>query len=420
MSQQSTASSRIVVTGIGTITSLGTGIDAYWQNLIAGKSGIRKVTRFDASAYPCQVASEVQDFDPAAWMGFQDVKRNDRYTQFALAASKLAIKDAQLDLDQIDKTRLGVLIGSGIGGMETIETQSRTLFEKGPRKVSPYMIPSLISNIAAGTVAIDIGAQGPNFAVVSACSTSTHAIGESLRLLRYGDADIMLAGGSEAAITQLGFAGFCALRAMSTGFNDCPEKASRPFDAKRDGFIMGEGAGVLILERLEHALQRGARIYCELIGYAATCDAYHITAPDAEGVGLSLCFERVLKDAKIEASAVDYINAHGTSTNYNDKFETLAIKKVFKDHAHKVKISSTKSMTGHLLGAAGAIEAAACIKAIQTQLLPPTINLDNPDPDCDLDYIPHTSINANVQVAVTNNSGFGGHNAALAFAAFKN
>ncbi len=409
---------RIVVTGIGILTALGHNIDEYWKNLLAGKSGIRKITRFDASAYPSQVAAEV-DFNPTLYIDPKEVKRNDRFTHFALAASKLALQDAKLDLSQVDKTRLGVLIASGIGGMETIESQSGRLHLEGPRRVSPFMIPSLIANIASGIVAIELGAMGPNYGIVTACAASSHAIGQAYRALQYGDADIMFAGGSEAAITRLGFAGFCAMRAMSTHFNEDPTRSSRPFDAKRDGFVMGEGAGVLILETLEHAQARKAPIYAEVAGYAATCDAFHITMPDEQGAGMALCLNNLLKDAGLKPEAVQYINAHGTSTPYNDKFETLSIKKVFGEHAYKLKVSSTKSMTGHLLGAAGAIEAAAAIKAIQTGWIPPTINLDVPDADCDLDYVPHKAIKTPVEVAISENLGFGGHNAALAFKAYK-
>lgn len=409
---------RIVVTGIGILTALGHNIDEYWNNLLAGKSGIRKITRFDASTYPSQVAAEV-DFDPTVYIDPKEVKRNDRFTHFALAASKLALQDSKLDLSQVDKTRLGVLIASGIGGMETIESQSGRLHLEGPRRVSPFMIPSLIANIASGIVAIELGAMGPNYGIVTACAASSHAIGQAYRALQYGDADIMFAGGSEAAITRLGFAGFCAMRAMSTHFNEDPTQSSRPFDAKRDGFVMGEGAGVLILETLEHAMARKAPIYAEVAGYAATCDAFHITMPDEHGAGMALCLNNLLKDANLKPEDVQYINAHGTSTPYNDKFETLSIKKVFGEHAYKLKVSSTKSMTGHLLGAAGAIEAAAAIKAIQTGWIPPTINLDVPDADCDLDYVPHKAIQAPVEVAISENLGFGGHNAALAFKAYK-
>jgi len=411
---------RIVVTGIGVLTSIGIGIDAYWDSLVKGKSGIGSVTQFDASDYPCRVASEVNDFDPAQYMDPKEVKRNDRYTHFAVAAAKLAMTDGKLDKTSVDPERFGVLVSSGIGGLGTIEKQSRTLFERGPRRVSPFMIPCLIANIASGVVAIEMGARGPNFSVVSACAGGTHAIGEALKFLRSGDVDVMLAGGSEAAITQLGFAGFCAMKAMSTSYNDNPDTSSRPFDATRDGFVMGEGAGVLLLETLEHAEARGAHIYCELVGYGATCDAYHITSPDPEGKGLAKCLQLAMKHGDVDAKDVDYINAHGTSTPYNDKFETLAIKKTFgEEKARDILISSTKSMTGHLLGAAGGIEAAACAMAIQTGDVPPTINYSNPDPECDLNYVPNKSVKRDVKVAISDNLGFGGHNAALVFKKFE-
>lgn len=410
---------RVVVTGIGTITSLGVGIDPFWENLLAGKSGIQRVESFDVTEYPSKVGSEVRDFNVADFMDPKEARRNDRYTHFAMASTKLALADADVDTTKLDADRFGVLIGSGIGGMETIQTQSRRLFEKGPRKVSPFMIPSLIANIASGVVAIEIGARGPNYGIVSACSTATHTIGESYRMLREGDVDIMVAGGSEAAITELGYAGFCAMKAMSTSYNDDPETASRPFDKGRDGFVMGEGAGVLILETLEHAQARGAKIYCELNGYAATCDAYHITSPDPEGKALGAAINKVLDQAGVSANDLDYINAHGTSTPYNDKFETGAIKRALGDAANEVMISSTKSMTGHLLGAAGGIEAAICAKTIQEGRVAPTINYNEPDPDCDLDYVPNTMREASVEVAISNNSGFGGHNASLLFKAFK-
>lgn len=406
---------RVVVTGIGVITSIGTGIEKYWENLLKGTSGIGRVTRFDPTDYSCQVASEVKDFNPVLYMDGKEVKRTDRYTHFAVAASKLAVTDANLDTAKLDPTRFGVIIGSGIGGMETIEQQSKRLFDLGPRKVSPFMIPSLIANIAAGIVAIEFNAKGPNFSIVSACATASHAIGDAMEYLRRGDADIMLAGGSEAAITQLGFAGFCSMRAMSTQYNDTPERSSRPFDLNRDGFVMGEGAGVLLLETLEHAEARGARIYCELAGYGATCDAYHITMPDPTGDGLSNCIKRALKDANVKPEEVVYVNAHGTSTPYNDKFETMSLKSAFGEHAKKLKISSTKSMTGHLLGAAGGIEAAVAIMAIKTGEIPPTINYETPDPDCDLDYVVNKKCAAKVDVALSENLGFGGQNAALVF-----
>ena len=344
----------------------------------------------------------------------KEVRRNDRYTHFGFCAAKQAAADAKLDMSKEDPDRVGVIIGSGIGGMLTIENQHKILMERGPRKVSPFMIPSLISNMCSGLVAIELGARGPNFSIVSACATATHAIGESLRMIRGGEADVMVCGGAEASITPLAYAGFCSMKAMSTN-NDNPQQASRPFDLNRDGFIMAEGSGILVLESLEHALARGARIYCEIAGYAATCDAFHITSPDPEGKGLSLAMSRSLHDARIAPTEVDYINAHGTSTPYNDKFETLAIKKVFGDHARKVLISSTKSMTGHLLGAAGGVEAIVSVKAIQTGEIPPTINLDTPDPDCDLDYVPNVKRSARVNTVMSDNLGFGGQNAALIF-----
>ncbi|TVP82899.1 MAG: beta-ketoacyl-[acyl-carrier-protein] synthase II [Puniceicoccaceae bacterium] len=408
---------RVVVTGIGTISSIGTGIDAFWSSLVAGKSGIDKVTRFDTTDFPSKVGSEVRDFNAGDYMDPKEARRNDRYTQFAVASSRLALEDAAVDTSKVDADRFGVLVGSGIGGMETIQTQSRRLYEGGPRKVSPFMIPSLIANIASGVVAIEFGAKGPNYGIVSACSTATHTIGESFRMLRTGEVDIMLAGGSEAAITELGYAGFCSMRAMSTNFNDTPERSSRPFDKGRDGFVMGEGAGVLVLETLEHAQARGARIYCELAGYAATCDAFHITSPDPDGHALSVAIKKVIAEAGLTPEDVDYINAHGTSTPYNDKFETGAIKKALGDAARSVRVSSTKSMTGHLLGAAGGVEAAACCKAIQTGIIPPTINYEEPDEDCDLDYTPNVKYEGTIKVAVNNNSGFGGHNASLLFKA---
>ena len=349
----------------------------------------------------------------------KEAKRNDRYTQYAVAASRMAVEDAKLDVNKIDSERFGVIIGSGIGGMETIENQARVLIERGPSRVSPFTIPSLIANIASGVVAIEFKAKSVNFGVVSACASGSHSLGEALRHIRDGHADVMLSGGSEATITRLAYAGFCNMKAMSTDFNDTPEKASRPFDKLRDGFIMGEGSGVLVIEELEHAKARGARIYCELAGYGATCDAYHITGQDQEGKGLALCLDRALADAGIQKSEVDYINAHGTSTSINDRCESLAIKRSFGDLAPKLAISSTKSMTGHLLGAAGGIEAAVCALAIHNGIVPPTINYENPDPDCDLDYIPNKARTMKVDVAISNNLGFGGHNASLVFKRLK-
>ncbi len=406
---------KVVVTGLGIVSSLGNSVEDFWQALLDGRSGIDRVTRFDASAYPTRVGAEVRDFDPADFMDPKEARRNDRYTQFAVAATRLALGDALLDPASLDPSRIGVLIGSGIGGMETIEEQSFKLFERGPRKVSPFMIPALIANMASGVVAIEINARGPNFGVVSACATGSHSIGESMHMIRSGRADVMIAGGSEAAITRLGYAGFCSMKAMSTHFNDTPEKSSRPFDLNRDGFVMGEGAGVLVLESEESARARGARIYCEAAGYAASCDAHHITMPDPEGKGLAEALRGALADGGVAMEAVDYINAHGTSTKYNDKFETMAVKRVFGEQARKLVMTSTKSMTGHLLGAAGGIEAAACCKAIETGRIPPTINYEEPDPDCDLDYAPNQAVERKVDVAVTNNLGFGGHNTSIVF-----
>jgi 3-oxoacyl-[acyl-carrier-protein] synthase II len=404
---------------MGAITPLGNDVSSFWDGLLAGKSGLRKVESFDASDSPCKVGGEVVGFDPADWMDPKDAKRNDRYTQLAVAASRMAVKDARLEASALkDPVRFGCIIGSGIGGLDTIEKQTFRLWSGGPRRVSPFMIPMLISNMASGVVAIELGAMGPNYGIVSACATASHAIGDCLRILRAGEADVMLAGGSEASITRLGFAGFCNMKAMGTSFNEEPERASRPFDSRRDGFIMGEGSGILVLETLEHALERGAPILCEVAGHAATCDAYHITSPDPDGRGLQACIRNCLKDAGLATGDVDYINAHGTSTPYNDKTESVAIKAVFGEAAYGLKISSTKSMTGHLLGAAGGIEAVACIETIRKGQIPPTINYENPDPDCDLNYVPNKAIAHPVNVALSNNLGFGGHNATIAFKAF--
>lgn len=405
---------RVVVTGLGAITSLGHEVDRFWAGILAGRNGIARVTLFDPADYPCQIGAEVLGFDPAKYMDPKEVRRNDRYTHFGYAAAKMAVADAGLDPAAEDGDRMGVIIGSGIGGMHTYESQLKVLRERGPRKVSPFTIPSLISNMCSGLVAIELGARGPNFAVVSACASGSHAIGEAFHAIRRGDADVMVAGGSEAAITPFSYASFCSMKAMSTR-NHEPHRACRPFDKGRDGFIMGEGAGIIVLETLEHARAHGARIYCELAGYAATCDAFHITQPDPDGRGLSLAMTRALASAKTGPDEIDYINAHGTSTPYNDKFETLAIKKVFGDHARKLMVSSTKSMTGHLLGAAGGIESVISAKTIQTGEVPPTINYEEPDPDCDLDYVPNAKRAAPVRAVLSNNLGFGGQNTALVF-----
>ena len=407
---------EVVVTGIGILSSVGTGIDDYWNGLKSGKSGITSVNRFDASDIACKVASEINDFDPEDYMDPKEARRNDRYAQLALAATHHALRDAGLSREDLIPDRTGVIVGSGIGGMETIEKQMTTLIERGPRRVSPFMIPSLIANIAGGIIAIDLGATGPNFSTVSACASGSHALGEAFEMIKRGVSDVIFAGGSEAAVTRIGFAGFSSMKAMSTNFNDDPSRASRPFDKNRDGFIMGEGAGILVLETKEHAQKRGARIYAELIGYSATCDAFHVTTPDGESKALTRCMNLAIEQAQVSPDGINYVNAHGTSTPYNDRSETVALKNVFSDYAKSgLMVSSTKSMTGHLLGAAGAIEAAAVCKSIQENVMPPTINYEEPDPECDLDYIPNESRSEEVHVAMSNNSGFGGHNASLVF-----
>ncbi len=409
-------SQRVVVTGLGAITPLGLDVDSFFQGLLDGKNGISKVESFDTEKFTCKIGGEIKDFDATQYMDPKEARRNDRFVHFASAACKEAVADAGLDMDSEDPDRVGVFIGSGIGGMDTIEKNCRKLVESGPRKVSPFMIPALISNMASGVIGIELGAMGPNFSIVSACATGAHAIGESLKTLRLGEADVMIAGGSEATITGLSYAGFCSMKAMSTN-NDNPEGASRPFDAGRDGFVMGEGAGIIVLETLEHAKKRGASIHCELVGYGASCDANHITAPHPEGKGLIGAMKRALHSARLNAEDVGYINAHGTSTPYNDKFETMAVKSLFGDHANTLPMSSTKSMTGHLLGAAGGVESVACVRMIETGKLAPTINYDTPDPDCDLDYVPNEAREMKLSVAMSNSLGFGGQNASLIFKA---
>lgn len=409
-------SRRVVVTGLGAVASLGHNVDDLWASLLAGRSGVSRVSLFDPSPYASQIGAEVRNWDAAQHIDPKEARRNDRYTHFGLVAAKQAFVDAGLDMAREDADRVGVMIGSGIGGMYTYESQLKVLAERGPRKVSPFTIPALIGNICSGLFAIEIGARGPNFGVVSACATGTHALGEAAHAIRRGDVEVMIAGGSEAAITPFAYASFCAMKAMSTR-NDDPLRASRPFDLQRDGFVMGEGAGVLVLESLEHARARGARIYCELAGYAATCDAYHITQPDPEGKGLSMAMRRALASAGVGPENIDYINAHGTSTPYNDKFETLAIKRVFGEQARRMAISSTKSMTGHLLGAAGGLESVISVKTIQTGSIAPTINLQESDPDCDLDYVPNQARSAKVRAVLSNNLGFGGQNASIVFRA---
>ena len=411
-------SRRVVVTGLGAITPVGNTAEELWSALTHARSGIGPITKFDAAAYPTRIAGEIRNFDPLAYIDKKDARRLDPYLQYAVASSVQAVADAGLDPSRIDAERFGVLIGSGIGGITTLLDGEHVLLQKGPDRVSPFIIPMLIINMASGLVSMRFGAKGPNSSVVTACATGNHAIGDAFKLIRYGEADVMIAGGAEAMIVPLTIAGFCAMKAMSTR-NDDPRKASRPFDAGRDGFVCGEGAGIVVIEALEHAVRRDARIYAEVIGYGMTGDAHHMTAPDPEGDGAARAMSLALKSAGLQASEVGYINAHGTSTPYNDKFETLAIKRVFGDHARKLAISSTKSMTGHLLGAAGGVEAIATALALHHGLLPPTINYETPDPDCDLDYVPNQARKQDVEVALSNAFGFGGTNATLAFRKYR-
>ncbi len=406
-------SRRVVITGMGAVTPLGNDVPTFWSHLIAGKSGIGPVTAFDTTAYDCKIAGEVKDFDPARHFNNpKDARRADRYTHMAMAAAKEAYAQAGLANSSFDPTRAGVVFGSGIGGLKSLSDQHEILLQKGPGRISPFMIPMMISNIASGIIAMEIQFSGPNYAVVTACATGAQCIGEAWRLIRDHEADIILAGGSEAAVVPLGLSGFAAMKALSLR-NDAPEKASRPFDKDRDGFVLAEGAGAVILEEYEHARRRGAEILAEITGYGLSADAYHMTAPDPEGRGAARAMKHALQRAQLNPEAIGYINAHGTSTPQGDVCETLAIKSILGDHARKVPISSTKSMTGHTLGAAGAIELIACVQAIRTGVLPPTINLDNPDPECDLDYIPHTAREVPITTAMSNSFGFGGHNAAL-------
>ncbi len=405
---------RVVVTGVGVISPLGVGVEKNWKALIEGKSGIGRVTAFDPTGFPSQIAGEVKDFDPTLWIEKKDLRKMDRFIQFAIAATDEAFKMAGLEVSEELGERMGVIIGSGMGGLPYIEENHRRLTEGGWKRISPYFIPSAIINLASGYVAIRYKAYGPNSAVVTACATGTHAIGDAFKIIQRGDADVMIAGGSESTITPLALGGFGVMRALSTR-NDEPEKASRPFDKKRDGFVIAEGAGILILEELEHAKKRGAKILAEIVGYGMSSDAYHITAPDQTGHGAAKAMKAALDDAGVAPEQVDYINAHGTSTPLNDKIETLAIKKVFGEHAYSLAVSSTKSMTGHLLGAAGAVEAIYTILTLYNGIIPPTINYEEPDPDCDLDYVPNKARKADVKFALSNSFGFGGTNASLLF-----
>ena len=403
---------RVVVTGIGVISPIGTGKEKFFKSLKEGICGVDYITRFDTEGFDTKIAAEVKDFDPSGYFGRKECRRMDRFSQYAIAASKMAAEDSNINPESLDSSRFGVCIGSGIGGMETMEAQYDILKEKGPGRVSPFMIPMMISNIAAGNISIALNAKGPSITVVTACASATNAIGEAFKIIQRGDADIMVTGGTEASITPLSLAGFCSMKALSTR-NDDPKAASRPFDKDRDGFVMGEGAGMLIIEELEHALKRGAVIYGEIAGYGATGDAYHITAPAPDADGAYRAMLMAVNDAGINACELEYINAHGTSTDLNDKLETLAIKRLLGKDAKRVAISSTKSMTGHLLGAAGAVEAIACLMAINEGVIPPTINYTTPDEECDLDYVPNKAVNRKVDWAMSNSLGFGGHNASI-------
>lgn len=403
---------RVVITGVGIISPLGTGKEKFWTSLVSGKSGINPVTRFPAAEFPTRIAGEVKDFQVEDYLDRREAKRMDRFAQYAVAASRMAVADAGLNLEDEDPERIGVIFGTGIGGIETLEEQHQILLEKGPNRVSPFFVPMMIANMGAAQISIALGARGPNYTVVNACASSANAIGDAFRLIQRGGADVVITGGSEASVTPMALSGFCAMKALSTR-NEEPEKASRPFDKMRDGFVLSEGAGVVILESLEHATKRGARIYAEFVGYGCTADAYHITAPAPGGTGPARAMALALQDAGLPPSMVSYINAHGTSTDLNDRYETEAIKRVFGEYAYRIPVSSTKSMTGHLLGAAGAVELIACILAVENGVIPPTINYEYPDPECDLDYVPNTARQAKLDVVMSNSFGFGGHNVSL-------
>lgn len=405
---------RVVATGLGVVAPNGMGVETFWENLVNGVSGIDRITRFDASYHDTKIAAEVKRFDPLLYMEKKEVKKMDRFIHYALAGAIMAVDDAQLTVKEVERSRIGVLIGTGMGGIPALEETHKTLLEKGPGRISPFFIPSIITNLASGHIAIRFGLRGPNSCVSTACATGNHAVGDSFELIRRGMADVMFAGGTEAVISPLTIGGFSAMKALSTR-NDAPQRASRPFDLGRDGFVMGEGAGVLILEELDHALRRGAKIYAELVGYGMSADAYHMTAPEPEGAGAIASMTLALESAGLQSEEVDYINAHGTSTPAGDTAETRAIKKVFGDHAYRLAVSSIKSMTGHLLGAAGGIEAVATVLTLHHGVIPPTINYDEPDPECDLDYVPNKARKVDVRVAFSNSFGFGGTNATLVF-----
>jgi 3-oxoacyl-[acyl-carrier-protein] synthase II len=407
---------RVVVTGIGIISPLGIGNEPSWQGLIEGRSGIDTITKFDASAFACRIAGEVRGFEPEKWIEKKEIKKSDTFIHYAIAASQMAVDDAGIDTKSLDSDRLGVIIGSGIGGLPLIEEMHQKMLERGPSRISPFFIPGLIVNLAAGQVSIRFQAKGPSSAPATACATGSHAIGDAFKVIRNDEADVMFAGGSEAVVTPLAIGGFAAMRALSTR-NDDPKHASRPWDLNRDGFVMGEGAGILLLEEREHAISRGAKIYCELTGYGMSSDAYHITSPAEDGSGMMRVMQRAMKDAGLQPTDIDYINAHGTSTPVGDKTETVAIKRTFGEHAYKLAVSSTKSMTGHLLGAAGGLESAVAALVVKHGIIPPTINYETPDPECDLDYVPNTARTQKVRHVLSNSFGFGGTNATLIFSA---
>jgi 3-oxoacyl-[acyl-carrier-protein] synthase II len=409
---------RVVVTGIGMISPLGIGNEPTWQGLIEGRSGIGRITKFDPSAFACQIAGEVRGFEPEKWIEKKEVKKSDTFIHYAIVTSQMAADDSGLDFSAEDGDRMGVIIGSGIGGLPLIEEMHQKMTERGPSRISPFFIPGLIVNLASGQVSIRFGLRGPSSAPATACATGAHAIGDAFKIIQRDEAEVMFAGGSEAVVTPLAVGGFAAMRALSTR-NDDPEHASRPWDLNRDGFVMGEGAGVLILEEREHALERGARIYCELTGYGMSSDAYHITSPAEDGSGMIRVMQRALKDANLQPAEIQYINAHGTSTPVGDKTETIAIKSLFGADAYRIPVSSTKSMTGHLLGASGGLEAAIAVKTLETGIIPPTINYETPDPACDLDYVPNTARQAKLEHVLSNSFGFGGTNATLIFSAHK-
>jgi len=409
---------RVVITGLGPVSPVGIGKNNFWQSLIQGKCGIDRISYFDTEKYPTKIAAEVKDFDYSNYISTKEANRMDKNTQFSIVAAMLALEDSKLKITEKDSYSAGVIIGSGIGGIGTFEKQHKILLEKGPGRVSPFFVPMMISNISAGEIAIKIGAKGPNGVITTACASSTHALGMAFKLLQHGDAQIIISGGTEAAISPMALAGFCKMRALSTQ-NDYPKKASKPFDRERDGFIMGEGAGILVLETLQHAKERNANIYAEIFGFGMTADAYHITAPAPEGEAAAKAMEIALKDANIETSQIDYINAHGTSTPLNDKLETLAIKKVFGKHAYNLKVSSIKSMTGHMLGASGGVEAISTALTLKNDIIPPTINYNSPDLDCDLDYVPNKSKKEIVNYAMSNSFGFGGHNGVIVLGKYK-